>query len=162
MYIYIYIYTRPVADIYEEYYERGGSRPYVPIQDLREAGQGRIYTRINAPGEIPLSASGDKYYKLGWLLSVPSPRETPPPSPSLPRFPFFVHSSFAPSTQFFETYPPPSSASFRFLPRKATPREEDSLLSQRIYIAVLRSPTLPFLPFLSPLAINLAHERGTV
>ena len=31
-----------------------------------------IYTRINAPGEIPLSASGDKYYKLGWLLSFPS------------------------------------------------------------------------------------------
>ena len=35
--IYMYIYTT-VADIYEEYYERGGSRPYVPIQDLREAG----------------------------------------------------------------------------------------------------------------------------
>lgn len=55
----------------------GGNRPYVPIQDLREGRPAPymyiyIYTRINAPGEIPLSASGDKYYKLGWLLSFPS------------------------------------------------------------------------------------------
>lgn len=128
----------------------GGSQPYVPIQDLRGAGQGRTYTRINAPGEIPLSASGDKYYKLGWLLSFPSLsppcrlHETPP-SPH-PRSLFFVHSSFSRSIHPLLSKPSPFSSrspclAYFLCSLTKPPPARRTPLSQRIYIVVLRSPS---------------------
>lgn len=142
----------------------GGSRPYVPIQDLRGAGQGRIYTRINAPGEIPLSASGDKYYKLGWLLSFPSLslpcrlHETPNPplssSTLLSRRPPFCPTQKHP----FSPARSSVSAVLSVPVHKATPREQEN---SGEYISPSFLPSsAPALLFLSPFAINLHPRRG--